>query len=79
MGGKKLNLNEIVAAAQNLSYEQRKELIKALLAQLPKTEPLAGSVVSAGNLEAGSQEIREQVNAAIQGSALELCADEAEP
>jgi hypothetical protein len=52
------------------------EITKALSAQLPKTESLAGSVVWIGDLEAGSQEISEQVNASIERSAQTLRADD---
>jgi len=74
-----MNVQELALAAQNLTFEQRKELIKTLFAQLPKAESLVGSVVWVGDLEAGSQEIREQVDASIERSAQSLRADEAEP
>lgn len=67
-----MNVQELTLAAQTLSFEQRKELIRTLIAQLPQTESLAGSIVQVGDLEAGSQEIREQVNASIQRSAAQL-------
>jgi hypothetical protein len=41
----------VVSAAQSLSFEQRKELIKALLEQFPKPESLAGSITHIGGLE----------------------------
>ena len=74
-----MNVQELALAAQNLPFEQRKELIKTLIAQLPKAESLAGSVVWVGDLEAGSREIREQINASIQRSAQALAEDDAEP
>lgn len=67
-----MNVRELAVAAQNLSFEQRKELIKEIFAQLPKTESLVGSVVQIGDLEAGSKEINEHVTASIQRSAVEL-------
>jgi hypothetical protein len=39
-----MTVHELAIAAQSLSFEQRKALIKALFEQLPKTEPLAGSI-----------------------------------
>ena len=39
-----MTVHELVTAAQNLPFEQWKALIKALFEQLPKTEPLAGSI-----------------------------------
>jgi hypothetical protein len=49
-----MTVHELVTAAQSLSFEQRKALIKALFEQLPKTEPLAGSITQIGDLEAAS-------------------------
>ena len=46
-----MDVQELALAAQNLSFEQRKELIKTLSAQLPKTETLANSIVQIGNTE----------------------------
>lgn len=60
-----MNVQELAQAAQNLSFEQRKELIKTLIAQLPKSESLGGSVELVDDLETVAQESREQVNASI--------------
>ena len=74
-----MNVQELASAAQSLSFEQRKELIKMLFAQQPKPDKQAPSIVWVGDLEAGTQEIRELVNASIERSAAQLRADEAEP
>ena len=74
-----MDVHEFVAAAQSLSYEQRKELIKALFQQLPASASPAGSIVQIGDLEAGNREIRERVNESIQRSAKELLAPHPEP
>ncbi len=73
-----MNVNELAGAAQKLPIEQQKELIKTLFKQLPKSEPPAAAIVQIGDLEAGTQEIREKVNESIQRSARELSAHEAE-
>jgi len=53
-------------------------LIKALFEQLPKTEPLAGSIIRVGDLEAASVHIRTLVSHSIQRSAEQLRDSEAE-
>jgi hypothetical protein len=67
-----LELNEargadkkLVSAAQSLSFEQRKELIKTLFEQFPKPEPLAGSITHIGDLETATLEIRRHVAESI--------------
>ena len=67
-----MTVHELVTAAQSLPFEQRKALIKALFEQLPKTEPLAGSITQIGDLEAASLHIRELVSHSIQRSAEQL-------
>ena len=67
-----MTVHELVTAAQSLSFEQRKVLIKALFEQLPKTEPLAGSITQIGDLEAASLHIRKLVSHSIQRSAEQL-------
>jgi len=74
-----LGLNEargadkkLVSAAQSLSFEQRKELIKALFEQFPKPEPLAGSITHIGDLETATLEIRQRVAESIQRTADQL-------
>jgi hypothetical protein len=74
-----MNVQELAAAAQSLTFEQRKELIKTLFAQQPKPDPQAATIAWVGDLEAGTQEIREQVNASLERSARELHAHDAEP
>jgi len=39
-----MSVEEIVSAAQALTFEERKKLIHALFTQMPKPSPLAGSV-----------------------------------
>jgi hypothetical protein len=73
-----MTVHELVTAAQSLSFEQRKALIKALFEQLPKTEPLAGSIIRVDDLEAASVYIRKLVNHSIQRSAEQLRDSEAE-
>ena len=72
-----MDVQELAIAAQSLSFEQRKELIKILFEQQPKPDSLIGSIVWLGDLEAGSQEIREQINASIAATAATLAAEQA--
>ena len=74
-----MNVSELTTAAQTLTFEQRKELIKALFAQQPKPDPQAASIVWVGDLEAGTEEIRQRVKDSLERSARELRADAAEP
>lgn len=64
--------DKLVSAAQALSFEQRKELIKALFEQFPKPEPLAGSITYVGDLETATLGFRKQVAESIQRTATEL-------
>jgi hypothetical protein len=73
-----MTVHELVTTAQSLSFEQRKALIKALFQQVPKTEPLAGSVTQIGDLEAASVHIRKLVSHSIQRTAEQLRDSEAE-
>jgi hypothetical protein len=66
------------ASAQSLPFEQRKALIKALCEQLPKTAPLAGSIIQVGDLEAASLHMRKSVSHSLQRTAEQLRASEAE-
>jgi hypothetical protein len=61
-----------IQKSQSLSFEQRKALIKALFEQLPKTEPLAGSIPRVGDLEAASVHTRKLVSHSIQRTAEQL-------
>lgn len=67
-----MNVQELANAAQSLSFEQRRELIKMLFAQQPKPDTREPSIVWVGDLEAGTQEIRDMVNASIERSAAQL-------
>jgi hypothetical protein len=71
-------VHELVTAAQSLSFEQRKALIKALFEQLPKTEPLAGSITQISDLEAASVHSRKLASQSIQRTAEQLRDSEAE-
>jgi hypothetical protein len=73
-----MTVHELVTAAQSLSFEQRKALIKALFEQSPKTARLAGSITQIGDLEAASQHIRKLVGHSIQRTAEQLRDSEAE-
>jgi len=64
-----MTVHELVTTVQSLSFEQRKALIKALFEQLPKTEPLAGSITQIGDLEAALQHIKKLVGDTIQRTA----------
>jgi hypothetical protein len=64
-----MTVHELVTAAQSLPFEQRKALIKALFEQLPKTAPLAGSIIQVGDLEAGSVHIRKRCPLSMMGYA----------
>jgi hypothetical protein len=67
-----MTVNEILNAAQSLSFEERKALIKGLFERMPKAGELAGSVVEAGDLEAGTRQIRELVSQSLGRTAKEL-------
>ena len=71
-----MNVQELANAAQSLSFEQRRALIKMLFSQQPRPQAQLPSIVWVGDLEAGTQEIMEQVNAAIERSAAQLRAVE---
>ena len=73
-----MTVHELVTTVQSLSFEQRKALIKALFEQLPKTEPLAGSITQIGDLEAALQHIKKLVGDTIQRTAEQLRDSEAE-
>ncbi len=60
---------EILQAIQTLSFEQKKELIKALFEQFPRPEPLAGSITHVGDLETATLEIRRRLAESIEFAA----------
>jgi hypothetical protein len=64
--------NKLIRAAQTLSFEQRKDLLKALFEQFPKAEPLAGSITHIGDLETATLEIRQRVEESILDTADQL-------
>lgn len=69
-----MEVQELAIAAQSLSFEQRKELIKAIFPQQSKTDTSTPSVVWVGDLEAGTEEIRNRVGQSIQRSAEQFTA-----
>ena len=73
-----MNLNEITAVAQRLPMPEQKALIKTLFQQMPKPSSLDGSIVHTGDLEAGTREINQRVQALLRDSAEALIADESE-
>ncbi|HEX9003784.1 MAG TPA: hypothetical protein VGB07_27990 [Blastocatellia bacterium] len=74
-----MNVHELAAAAQHLPLEQQQELIRTLFLQLPKATAPASAIVRIGNLELGTQEIRERVSESLKRSAEALQIDDAEP
>jgi hypothetical protein len=62
----------LVSAAQTLSFERKKKLIKALFEQFPTPEPLAGSITHIGDLETATIEIRQKVAESIEHTANQL-------
>jgi len=67
-----MTVEEILKAAQGLSFEERRKLIQGLFQQLPPSTQLSGSVVSVGDLEAGTQTIREMVSRSLERTAAQL-------
>jgi hypothetical protein len=63
---------KLASAAQALSFEQKKKLIEALFEQLPKPEPLAGSITHIGDLETATLEIRQKIAESIEPTANQL-------
>lgn len=63
---------KLVSAAQTLSFEQKKKLIKALFEQFPTPEPLAGTITHIGDLETATLEIRQKVAESIERTAKQL-------
>lgn len=64
--------NRLVRAAQTLSLDQRKDLIKALFEQFPRAEPFAGSITQIGDLKTATLEIRRRIAESIERTAGEL-------
>lgn len=67
-----MTVHELVTAAQNLSFEQRRALMQALFAQWPPTAPLAGSITRVGDLDAASVHLRALVRHSIQHTDAQL-------
>jgi len=67
-----MTIEEILRAAQALTFEERKKLIQGLFAQMPKTGGLSGTIEVVGDFDAAKQAIREMVNESLERSAQQL-------
>lgn len=67
-----MSAEEIVNAAQGLTFEERKKLIQALFTQMPKPSALAGSVEYVGDWEAGKASIRMMTAESLARTATEV-------
>jgi hypothetical protein len=67
-----MTVDEILNAAQSLSFEERRALINGLFERMPRAGRLSGSAVEAGDLEAGSRRIRETVGRSLERTAVGL-------
>jgi len=67
-----MTVEEILSAAQVLTFEERKRLIQGLFVQMPQTGSLAGTIVAVNNFEAGKQELRRRVAESLERTAQEL-------
>ena len=67
-----MTVEEILHAAQVLTFEERKRLIHGLFVQMPRTGSLAGTVVSVNDFEAGKRELRQRVEESLERTAREL-------
>lgn len=74
-----MDVNEILTAAQTLTFEERKRLIQGLFSQMPKTKGLAGTITEVGDLDLGTEAIRTMVQQSLERSGRELHADTQEP
>lgn len=67
-----MTVEEILHAAQVLTFEERKRLIQGLFVQMPRTGSLVGTVVSVNDFEAGKRELRQRVGESLERTAREL-------
>jgi hypothetical protein len=67
-----MTLEEILTAAQVLTFEERKKLIQGLFGQLPKSSQLAGSVEYVGDWEAGKAALRSLAGESLARTAAEI-------
>lgn len=67
-----MTVEEILSAAQVLSFEERKRLIQGLFVQMPQTSSLAGTIVSVNDFEAGKQELRQRVAESLERTTQDL-------
>lgn len=65
-------VEEILTAAQTLTFEERKKLIQGLFGQLPKSDRLAGSIEYAGDWDASKAALRAAVSQSLARTAAEL-------
>lgn len=67
-----ITVEEILSAAQELTHEQRKQLIHELFLQMPKHNSLSGSVAWVGDLEEGKETLRDLVSQSFRHTANQL-------
>jgi hypothetical protein len=73
-----MTVDEILSAAQSLTFEERKKLIRGLFEMDARDRraqsgfKLAGSIEIVGDLEEGSRAIREMVNRSLERTAAQL-------
>lgn len=67
-----MTVEEILNAAQTLSFEERKQLIHELFAQMPKTGGLAGTITDVRHLEAGELTIQTMVRQSLDRTVQQL-------
>lgn len=69
-----MTVEEMLHAAQVLTFEERKRLIQGLFVQMPRTGSLAGTIVAVNDFEAGKQELRQRIAESLERTAQELVA-----
>ena len=67
-----MTVEEILTAAQVLTFEERKRLIQGLFVQMPRTGGLAATIIEVNDLEAGKRELRQMVEESLERTAREL-------
>ena len=67
-----MTVQEILNAAQVMTFEERKKLIQGLFVQMPHTAGLAGTISDVDNFDAGKRELRQCVQESLERTAREL-------
>lgn len=67
-----MTVEEILNAAQTLSFEERKQLIHELFAQMPETGGLAGTITDVRHLETGELTIQTMVRQSLDRTAQQI-------